>query len=236
MHPAAAAAAARTALRAAARARARFVRRLRTLALCLALFATSEPPRTADAASFSLPGHPTHSPGQQIVFRKSGTMVDTLSFLHVIRPEIDLPEGTNSYDDSVYAMAEANFERFRQDGTLVQDTEPHLYLYRQVLEHRQQIGLVCCCHIDDYANDVIKKHEKTREDKEDDRTRHLLTLNAHTGPVFLTYRGQPEINELIELARLWGQIEDEDQDEPEPASYRDDGPWGAQSGGRGPWD
>jgi uncharacterized protein (DUF1015 family) len=73
-----------------------------------------------------------------------------------------------------------------------------MYLYRQVMDHISQIGLVCCCHIDDYERDIIKKHEKTRKDKEDDRTRHVLTLNANAEPVFLTYRDQSQINELVE--------------------------------------
>ena len=121
-----------------------------------------------------------------------------LSFLHVVKPEIDLPETTNLYDDSVYAKARENLDRFISDGTLSREAEPKLYLYRQVMDHRAQIGLVCCCHIDDYAANVIKKHEKTRQDKEDDRTRHVKTLNANTGPVFLTYRDQAAIDALVE--------------------------------------
>lgn len=120
------------------------------------------------------------------------------SFLHVVRSEIDLPEDTDPHDDRVYQQAKDNLARFMRQGTLVRDLEPHLYLYRQVMHHRSQIGLVCCCHIDDYANDVIKKHEKTRKDKEDDRTRHVLTLNANAEPVFLTYCDRPDINELVE--------------------------------------
>ncbi|MHC4106920.1 MAG: DUF1015 family protein, partial [Planctomycetota bacterium] len=96
------------------------------------------------------------------------------SFLHVVRSEIDLPEGTDPFQETVYAKAKANLERFLAEGTLVRESEPALYLYRQVLNHRSQIGLVCCCHVDDYAKNVIKKHEKTRPDKENDRTRHIL--------------------------------------------------------------
>lgn len=121
-----------------------------------------------------------------------------LSFLHVIRAEIDLPDDINPYDDLVYATAHENFQRFLNDGVLVRDDQPRLFLYRQVMNHRSQIGLVCCCHIDDYASDLIKKHEKTRKDKEDDRTRHVLELNAHAEPVFLAYRDQPRIDELVE--------------------------------------
>lgn len=122
-----------------------------------------------------------------------------ISFLHVIRSEIDLPENTNPYDASVYNKARENFQRFLNEGVLVHDDQPRLFLYRQVMNHRAQVGLVCCCHVDDYINDIIKKHEKTRQDKEDDRTRHVLELNAHAEPVFLTYRDQPHIDHLVEL-------------------------------------
>ncbi|MDY7110055.1 MAG: DUF1015 family protein [Planctomycetota bacterium] len=121
-----------------------------------------------------------------------------VSFLHVVKPEIDLPEGTDLYDDAVYAKAAENLRKFIDDGTLVREEKPALYLYRQVMDHRAQIGLVACCHIDDYANDLIKKHEKTRREKEDDRTRHVKTLNANTGPVFLTYRDRVAIDQLVE--------------------------------------
>jgi len=120
-----------------------------------------------------------------------------LSFLHVVRPEIDLPEGTDLYDASVYTKAAENLARLR-DRAMVRDTEPALYLYRQVMDHRQQTGLVCCCHVDDYRNDVIRRHEETRKSKEDDRTRHMLTLNAQVGPVLLTYRDDDDITPLIE--------------------------------------
>ena len=120
------------------------------------------------------------------------------SFLHVIRSEIDLPESTNPYDAKVYAKAVENFKSFQDQGVLVRDKQPRMYLYRQVMNHRSQIGLVCCCHIDDYARDIIKKHEKTRKDKEDDRTRHVLELNANAEPVFLAYRDVAEVNELVE--------------------------------------
>jgi uncharacterized protein (DUF1015 family) len=120
------------------------------------------------------------------------------SFLHVIRSEIDLPENTNPYDGAVYAKARENFEGMLNSGILVRDDQPRMFLYRQVMNHRSQIGLVCCCHIDDYENDIIEKHEKTRKDKEDDRTRHILELNAHAEPVFLTYRDRPQIDDLVE--------------------------------------
>jgi len=120
------------------------------------------------------------------------------SFLHVTRPEIDLPDDTNPYDDAVYAKARENYERFKTSGVLQKAPKRTVYLYRQVREHVPQVGVTCCCHIDDYLNDIILKHEKTRVDKEDDRTRHVLEMNAHAEPVFLTYRDQPSINEMVE--------------------------------------
>lgn len=122
------------------------------------------------------------------------------SFLHVLRPEIDLPDDLSTYDDQVYAKARENYDRLKSDGALVQEDQPCLYLYRQIMDGRAQVGLVCCCHVDDYENDLIKKHEKTRKVKEDDRTRHVLTLNANAGPVFLTYRDRSELNNLVEAA------------------------------------
>ncbi|MHC5114093.1 MAG: DUF1015 domain-containing protein [Planctomycetota bacterium] len=123
-----------------------------------------------------------------------------LSFLHVVRPEIDLPEGTDLYDDAVYATAAENLASLRERA-MVREDEPALYLYRQVMNHRQQTGLVCCCHVDDYSNDVIRRHEQTRKSKEDDRTRHILTLNAQAGPVLLTYRDDEELTRLVERDR-----------------------------------
>jgi uncharacterized protein (DUF1015 family) len=118
------------------------------------------------------------------------------SFLHVGRSDIDLPDDTDPHDPRVYSGARAALERFIAQGTLIRDREPSLYLYRQTMDGRTQVGVVGCVHVDDYENDVIRKHEKTRPDKEDDRTRHVLTLNAHAEPVFLTYRGEQRIDEL----------------------------------------
>ena len=108
------------------------------------------------------------------------------SFLHIGRSDIDLPPDTDPYDAKVYAQARRTLDQFLAGGTLVRDPVPSLYLYRQVMEGQAQVGVVGCVHIDDYETDVIKKHEKTRPDKEDDRTRHVLTLNANAEPVFLT--------------------------------------------------
>jgi uncharacterized protein (DUF1015 family) len=120
------------------------------------------------------------------------------SFLHIGRSDIDLPTDTDPYDAKVYAQARRTLDQFLAGGTLVREPVPSLYLYRQVMAGQAQVGVVGCVHIDDYETDVIKKHEKTRPDKEDDRTRHVLTLNANAEPVFLTYRGKPHIDGLVE--------------------------------------
>lgn len=120
-----------------------------------------------------------------------------LSFLHVSRAEIDLPVEVDPYSDSVYAKARENFSNLIQNGTLQTEEQPTLYIYRLKKGSHQQTGIFATYSIDEYDNDVIKKHERTRKDKEDDRTRHLLTIEAQTGPVFLAYRGLPEINHLI---------------------------------------
>ncbi len=119
------------------------------------------------------------------------------SFLHVIRPDIDLPADTDPYADEVYSTARANLDRLMNEGVLVRDDEDCLFVYRQIMNGVAQTGVVCCCHIDDYENNLIMKHEKTRQSKEDDRTRHVQTLNAHAGPVFLTYRDVDTVNKLV---------------------------------------
>jgi len=118
------------------------------------------------------------------------------SFLHVGRSDIDLPARTDPYDPQVYAKAREALDRFQAEGTLIREAAPSLYLYRQIMDGRAQTGVVGCVHIDDYEHDVIRKHEKTRADKEDDRTRHVLTLRANAEPVFLTYRGRSDIAAL----------------------------------------
>src|SRR5437773_3811134 len=119
------------------------------------------------------------------------------SFLHVSRPEIDLPDGTAIYSDKVYANAVDNFEKLTNDCPLETEETPSLYLYRLIMGDHEQIGVVACCAVDEYDNDVIRKHERTRRDKEDDRTRHILVLRAQTGPVFLTYRARREIDTMV---------------------------------------
>jgi uncharacterized protein (DUF1015 family) len=119
------------------------------------------------------------------------------SFLHVSRPEIDLPESADEHDDAVYTMGATNLQRLVSLGSLVQDAEPHLYLYEQTMGKHRQVGVVGCASVAEYMKGTIKKHEKTRADKEDDRTRHIQELGAHDEPVFLTYRKDTEIDALV---------------------------------------
>ena len=120
-----------------------------------------------------------------------------LSFLHVSRPEIDLPEGTDTHSDPVYRRALDNFNKLIKAAPLVTEATPSLYLYRLIMGDHEQIGVVACCSIDEYDQDLIRKHERTRRDKEDDRTRHMLVLKAQTGPVFLTYRASRDIDTMV---------------------------------------
>jgi uncharacterized protein (DUF1015 family) len=119
------------------------------------------------------------------------------SFLRVSRPEIDLPEGTDEHDARVYEKGAENLAELERRGVLVPDLEPRLYVYAQRMGEHRQVGLVACASVDEYDRDVIKKHEKTRADKEEDRVRHIDTLSAHDEPVFLTYRAVPEIDALV---------------------------------------
>lgn len=120
-----------------------------------------------------------------------------LSFLHVSKPEIDLPRGTNIYAPEVYAKGKENFERLIEQGALRQDSAPFFYLYRQIMGKHSQVGLVAAASCEEYLRGVIKRHELTRMDKEDDRVRHIETLNSQTGPVFLTYRAQAAMDEFV---------------------------------------
>ncbi len=115
-----------------------------------------------------------------------------LSFLHVSRAEIDLPADTNPYADVVYRTAAERFAKLRRH--MVEEPEPALYFYRLKMGSHQQTGLAACYSVDEYEGDLIKKHERTRRDKEDDRTRHITELRAQTGPVFLTYRASAEVD------------------------------------------
>lgn len=119
-----------------------------------------------------------------------------LSFLHVGRPDIDLPASTDPHDARVYAKGKENFDRLLHEGTFTQEAVPSFYLYELTMDGRAQVGVVGSVHVDDYEANVIKKHEKTRRDKEDDRTRHVLTLGAHAEPVFLTHMTAPLLDRL----------------------------------------
>ncbi len=123
------------------------------------------------------------------------------TFLHVVKPEIDLEPGIDLYDDRVYARGAENLKRMMAEGVLIQEDAPALYVYQQIMGGHTQTGVVAGASVQEYENDLIKKHEYTRPDKEDDRTRHVDTLNANTGPVFLTYHARPEIDALVEEVR-----------------------------------
>ncbi|MCK5844408.1 MAG: DUF1015 domain-containing protein [Victivallales bacterium] len=120
-----------------------------------------------------------------------------LSFLRIARPEIELEPGIDLHDDKVYAKAAENFKRLCETAPLMLDAGKHLYVYALRMGDHRQIGIIGAASTEDYKNDVIKKHEKTRKDKEDDRTRHVMTLRSHTGPVFLTYKDSPEVDAKV---------------------------------------
>jgi uncharacterized protein (DUF1015 family) len=119
------------------------------------------------------------------------------SFLHVSRAEIDLPEGTDVHAHEVYDQAASNFKALIANGTLVADTTPHLYIYAQTMAGRRQIGLVACSSIADYYSDIIKKHEYTRPEKEKDRIHHMEAVQAHVGPIFLTYPSHAGVKQIM---------------------------------------
>jgi uncharacterized protein (DUF1015 family) len=121
-----------------------------------------------------------------------------LSFLHVSRPEIDLPAGTNPHGDAVYDRAAKNFEALKAEAPLVIEEMPSFYVYRLHMGSHAQSGIAACYSLDEYDRDLIKKHEKTRPDKEDDRTRHMLAIGAQTGPVFLTYRASKTVDAIVD--------------------------------------
>ena len=120
-----------------------------------------------------------------------------LSFLRVSKPEIDLPEGTDVHADAVYAKGRENFQHLIAEGVLRRDPTPRFHLYRQVMGDHSQIGLVGLASCQEYLANIVKKHELTRPDKEDDRVRHIEALDAQTGPVFLTYQAVPAIDALV---------------------------------------
>ena len=119
------------------------------------------------------------------------------SLYHIIKPEINFPEGISEYDPRVYESGAEQFRKFQEKGWLVQDKEENYYLYAQTMNGKTQYGLVVCCHTDDYMQSRIKKHELTRRDKEEDRMKHVRNTNANIEPVFLAYKDRPVLAELI---------------------------------------
>ncbi len=119
------------------------------------------------------------------------------SFLRITKPEIDLPEGIDVYSQAVYNKAKENLERFITNGVLFTEENPCYYIYQLIMNGKSQTGLVCGSSVEDYFNDVIKKHEFTRPEKEQDRINHMKTIKAQTGNVFMAYRDVMEINAII---------------------------------------
>jgi uncharacterized protein (DUF1015 family) len=124
-----------------------------------------------------------------------------ISFLHINKPEIDLPREVGLYDDRVYATGVRNLRRFIAQGVLVRETRPSFYVYQQRMGEHVQAGVVAAASCQEYADGLIKRHEFTRRDKEDDRTRHTHELNANAGPVFLTYRSRADVDALVDQTR-----------------------------------
>jgi uncharacterized protein (DUF1015 family) len=131
-----------------------------------------------------------------------------LSFLHVGKPEIDLPPEIDLYDERVYQKGRENLHRLIQEGILKQDATPCFYVYSQTMGDHTQYGIVGCASVPEYLDDTIKKHELTRKEKEDDRTKHVEVTGAHTGPIFLTYRSVPAIDEVVKRVSAGGPVYD----------------------------
>ena len=120
------------------------------------------------------------------------------NFLRITRSEIDLDDKINPYSDEVYKKAKETLDQFKKEKILIQDSKSHFYLYRLLMAGRTQVGIVGTFSVDEYDGNIILKHEKTRKEKEDDRTKHIITTEAQTGPVFLTYRGVDSINKIVD--------------------------------------
>jgi uncharacterized protein (DUF1015 family) len=125
-----------------------------------------------------------------------------LSFLRVTRSEIELTDNTDPYSPEVYKRAEENLEKLTNDAPLIKDNEAHYYLYRLEMDGHIQTGIAAAFSVDDYDNNIILKHENTRKVKEDDRTNHIITTNAQTGAVFLTYKGVPSVTNVVNRTTL----------------------------------
>lgn len=129
---------------------------------------------------------------------KQETLREPLSFLKIDRAETQLPDTVDMYDDSVYEKAKELLNEMIEDGSFIEDSEECYYVYELIMNGRSQTGIVACVSIDDYMNNVVKKHENTREEKEVDRIKHVDVLNAQTGPIFLAYQSQNSINQVVE--------------------------------------
>ena len=119
------------------------------------------------------------------------------SLLHIIKPEIDFPSGTDEHSEAVYSRAVENLSYFKNQGWLVKDEKDCLYVYAQTMEGRTQYGIVGCASVDDYLNGIIKKHELTRADKEEDRMKHVRNTNANMEPVFFAYPAMKELDTIV---------------------------------------
>jgi len=154
-------------------------------------------PRPQDAARVAAPPYDVVDTQEARAIAEG----NPLCFLRVSRPELELPDDADPYADAIYARAKANFRKLVDQGVMKQDPDRSIYLYRQEADllgkKRSQTGVVCCCHIDDYAKGIIKKHENTRKAKEDDRTKHTLAINANAGPVFLMHAPSAPIAALV---------------------------------------
>jgi len=145
------------------------------------------------------------SPPYDVVSREEANEMasgNPRSFLRILRSEIDFPSDVDPYSPEVYQQARQNYENLRQNNILIKDNAPCFYIYSMVMDGQRQTGLAVTCDVEDYKSNTIRKHEKTRPDKEDDRTRHILALNAQTGLVFLTCPDHRRLTELMEAAML----------------------------------
>jgi len=150
-------------------------------------------PRPALAAGVAALPYDTMSSGEA----RQRVRGNPLSFLHIDKAEIDLPEGTGLYDELVYRTAAANLQKLRDEGVFLQDEQARFYVYRQTWRGRTQTGLAGCAAIDDYRDNVIKKHELTHPDKEIDRISHVTACNANTGPIFLLHRDSQGVADML---------------------------------------
>lgn len=131
-----------------------------------------------------------------------------LSFLHIGKPEVDLDPSIDLHDPEVYAKGRDNLQKLITDGVLVEDAKPCMYLYAQTMDDHTQYGLVGCAGVEEYWDDTIKKHEYTRKDKEEDRCEHVRITNAHTGPIFLTYPDNAEVDAIVDAVRAQPPVTD----------------------------